>query len=133
PEDQFYGDRDASVKDPFGNHWYIATNKATGYLREGLRTATPYLHPLKAAEVIDFLKRALGAEEISRAQSPEGNVHHAEIRLGNSIIEMGDAHAEFQPMPTMMLLDVDDVDGRYRRAIRAGATSLEEPKDQPYG
>ena len=133
PQDQDYGDRDASVKDPFGNHWYIGTNKATGHVREGLRTATPYFHAHRSADVMDFLKRALGAEEIFRAESPEGTIHHAEIRIGDSVIEMGDAHAEFQPMPSMMLLYVDDADDMYQRAIGAGATSISEPAQQSYG
>ena len=110
PVDQPYGDREASVKDLSGNHWYIATHQATGHMPEGLRTVTPFLHPRGAARMIDFLKEAFGAEEESRTQSPDGVIHHAAIRIGDSMIEMGEAHGQWQPMATTFFLYVDDVD-----------------------
>ncbi len=69
PTDQDYGDREASVKDPFGNHWYIATHRADAEpLPDGMHNVTPYLHPKGTAKVIDFLKQAFDAEEVFRAQ-----------------------------------------------------------------
>jgi PhnB protein len=133
PVDQDYGDREASVKDQSGNHWYIATHTATGHAPEGLRTVTPFLHPRGAARMIDFLKRAFGADEQSRSQSPDGVIHHATVRIGDSMIEMGEAHGPWQPMPTTFFMYVGDVDGLYRRAIAAGAASRGAPADQPYG
>jgi PhnB protein len=133
PVDQAYGDREASVKDVSGNHWYIATHKGPEYVPEGLRTVTPFLHPRGADRMIDFLTRAFGAEEKSRAQSPDGVIHHAEVRIGDSMIEMGEAHGPWQPMPTTFFMYVDDVDGLYRRALSAGAASQSKPADQPYG
>ena len=132
-ENQSYGDRDASLKDPFGNEWYIGTRLEGGYIPQGLHTVTTYLHPKGAPQMIDFLKRAFGAEEIARYASPDGVVHHAQVKIGDSIIEMGEAHAEFQPMPTAFYLYVEDADAWYRRAMQAGATSIYEPADQPYG
>lgn len=139
PVDQPYGDREAGVKDLSGNQWYIATHKekgatsATKFIPEGLRTVTPYLHPRGAAKLIDFLKQAFAAEEAFRANSPDGTVAHAKIKIGDSILEMGEAHGEFQPMPTVFYLYVDDVDALYKRALAARATSLGEPADQHYG
>jgi PhnB protein len=133
PVDQPYGDREASVKDLSGNHWYIATHKGTGHTPEGLRAVTPFLHPRGAVQLIDFLKQAFGAEEESRYQSPDGVVQHATVRIGDSMIEMGEAHGPWQPMPTTFFMYVDDVDGLYRRAVGAGAASQSEPADQPYG
>jgi len=133
PVDQDYGDREASVKDQSGNHWYIATHKATGHMPEGLRTVTPFLHPRGAARMIDFLKQAFGAEEKSRAQSPDGVIHHATVMIGDSMLEMGEAHGQWQPMATTFFMYVEDVDGLYRRALAAGAASRDEPADQPYG
>jgi uncharacterized glyoxalase superfamily protein PhnB len=46
---------------------------------------------------------------------------------------MGEAHGPYQPMPTMFYLYVPNVDASYRRALEAGATSLSQPTDQPYG
>ena len=76
PADQEYGERSASVVDAAGNHWYIATYKDTGYKSEGAPTIQPYLHPLRAEPVVQFLKRAFGAEELGRYTSPDGVVHH---------------------------------------------------------
>ena len=133
PVDQPYGDREAGVKDPSGNHWYIATHKATGHMPEGLRAVTPFLHPRGADRLIDFLERAFGAEEQSRYQTPDGVIHHATVKIGDSMIEMGEAHGPWQPMPTTFFMYVEDVDSSYRRALAAGGVSQGEPADQPYG
>lgn len=139
--DQFYGDREASVKDPVGNFWYIATHKwdgspehpATNFIPQGLRTVTPYLHPKGTGRMVEFLKQAFDAEEVERDESPDGTIMHAKIRIGDSILEMGEAHGEFGPMPTTIHLYVNDTDGFYRRALQAGGTSIVSPADTPYG
>lgn len=139
--DQFYGDREGSVKDPAGNLWYIATHKwdaspeqpAAKFIPKGLRAVTPYLHPKGTGKMIEFLKQAFDAEEVERDESPDGAVMHAKIRIGDSILEMGEAHGEFQPMPTMIHLYVNDADATYQRALQAGATSIVPPSDTPYG
>jgi PhnB protein len=133
PRDQEYGERSASVKDPAGNYWYIATQKGESYVPEGLNDVNVYMHPLRAEPVIHFLKRAFGAREIAKYASPDGVVHHAEIRVGSSVVEMGEAHGKYPPMPTMFYLYVPDCDAVYRRALAAGATSIAEPADQTYG
>jgi PhnB protein len=133
PTDQDYGYREAGVKDSFGNHWYIATPLGGRPFPEGVRTVTPYLHPRGAARLIDFLKQAFGAEEAARHQSPDGTIVHAKVRIGDSLIEMGEAHGPYQPMPMAIYLYVSDVDALYRRALAAGATSVQEPSDQPFG
>jgi PhnB protein len=134
PMDQDYGERSASVKDPFGNYWYIATHGADAEpVPKGFHSITPYLHPKNAPPVIDFLKRAFDAEEIERHQDPAGTVHHAKIRVGDSIIAMGEAHGPYQPMPPALHLYVPDTDAAYKRALQAGAISIDEPVDQGYG
>jgi PhnB protein len=133
PTDMDYGDREGSVRDLAGNHWYIATNKATGLAPPGLRTITPSLHPRGADQVVDFLKRAFAAQELALHRSTTGTILHAKVRIGDSVVEMGEAHGQCQPMPTKFFLYVDDADAWYQRAIEAGATSLASPADQPYG
>jgi len=136
PVDQFYGDREAGIRDPSGNVWWIATHKlgaAETYIPEGLRPVTPFLHPVGASGLIEFMKKAFDAEEISREQSPEGMIHHAVVRIGNSMIEMGEAHGNAQPMPPALYTYVEDLEETYQRALNAGATSLQPPKDQGYG
>jgi PhnB protein len=133
PADQGYGERSGSVKDLAGNNWYIATLKGERYIPEGLHTVTAYLHPLRAEPVIGFLKRAFGAEELEKYASPDGVIHHAKLKIGDSVLEMGEAHGPYRPMPSVFYLYVPDVDAMYSRALNAGATSTSEPADQPYG
>ena len=133
PRDQEYGERSGSVQDPAGNYWYIATHQGESYRPEGLNDVNVYMHPLRAEPVINFLKRAFGARELGKYASPDGVVHHAEIRVGDSVVEMGEAHGKYPPMPTMFYLYVPDCDAVYERAVKAGATSIAEPVDQPYG
>jgi len=133
PTDHEYGERGASVQDQFGNYWYLATSMGESYKPEGLRAVTPYLHPLRAEPLITFLKRAFGAVELEKYASPQGVVHHAKIRIGDSALEMGEAHGKYQGMTSMFYLSVPDVDATYRRALDAGASSISEPADQSYG
>lgn len=133
PVDHEYGERGASLKDPFGNSWYIATAKGGHYIREGFHSLTPYLHPASAAKLIDFMKQAFDAEEVARYADPSGRVDHAEVRIGGAMIEMGEAHGPYQPIETGIYLYVPDVDATYRKAIEAGGISTLAPADQPRG
>jgi len=47
-------------------------------------------------------------------------VQQAKLRIGDSIVEMGEAHAEFVPMPTTFYLYVEDCDALYRSAPHTG-------------
>jgi PhnB protein len=134
PADQSYGERSGSVIDAAGNHWYIATRKGANYKEEGTPTIQACLHPLRGEPVINFLKRAFGAEEVGgRHTTPEGVILHTWVKIGDSQLELGEAHAPYGPLPAMFYLYVPDVDGAYRQAVAAGAKVLHEPADQPYG
>lgn len=130
--EQPYGDREGCVKDPFGNHWYIATNRETGGPPRGMRTITVSLHSRGADNVISFMKDAFAADEVFRAASSEGVIHHAQVRIGDSMIEVGEAHGQYQPMPTAIFLYVPDAATTYARSLQAGATSLWAPTEM-YG
>ena len=134
PMDQPYGDREGGVEDLCGNQWFIATHKATGLAPEGFRSGvTPGLRVQGAPQLLELLKQAFAAEEVSRTQTPDGTLIHGEMRIGDSIIELGEAHGRWQPITAMLHLYVDDADAWYGRAMAAGATSLQSPADQPYG
>jgi PhnB protein len=100
---------------------------------EGYHAVTPYLIVENASAFMDFAKQALGAEERMRMPGPDGKIGHAEMSIGDSVIMLSDANAEFPPMPAMIHLYVDDTDAYYRRSLAAGATSVREPADQFYG
>ena len=133
PRDQEYGERSSTIKDKAGNYWYVATAKGASYKPQGLFNVNPYLHPRRAEPLIAFLKRAFGAEEVAKYASPNGVVHHAVVRVGDSILEMGEAHGKYDTMEAMFYLYVPNMEAVYRQALAAGATSFQEPIDQPYG
>ncbi|HTT20638.1 MAG TPA: VOC family protein [Candidatus Sulfotelmatobacter sp.] len=131
--DQEYGERSSTVRDPHGNFWYIATHRGKSHIPEGLQSVNPYLHPRRAEPVISFLRRAFGAQEVAKYSSPDGVIQHAVVRVGDAVLEMGEAHGKYEPMPAMFYLYVPNMDAVYRQALAAGATSFQEPTDQPYG
>ena len=133
PKDQEYGERSAGVKDRSGNAWYIATAKGEHFVPKGLQTLIVYLFPLRAEPVIAFMKRAFDGTDVQKYASPQGVIHHASVRIGDSMIEMGEAHGNAQPMPPALYTYVADLEETYQRALNAGATSLQPPKDQGYG
>jgi len=129
PINQPYGDREAGVKDRFGNHWYIASP-----VRPGFRTITPFLHPRGVERMMEFLEKAFGGQAIEPPdKAPDGTIVHATMRIGDSLIEMGEAHGEWQPMQAGIHLYVDDCDAVYQRAVAAGASTISPPTDTPYG
>ena len=103
------------------------------FIREGFRTLTPYLTVREAPELLEFVKQAFGAKELFRSTGSAGGMH-AEARIGDSIVMIGGG-GEWRgtPMPTSIWLYVEDSDAVYAAALRAGAKSIYEPVDQPYG
>jgi PhnB protein len=78
------------------------------------------------AKLVLFLKRAFGATGDFTADGP------ALIRIDDSIVMVSGVGPR-DAMPAFLYLYVDDIDATYRRALEAGAVSLEEPEDMPYG
>jgi len=96
---------------------------------QGYHSATPYLTLNDAARAIEFYKRAFGAQEVMRMDGPDGKIGHAELKIGDSIIMLGDE------MPGMgnrspqslggttsgILLYVENADTVFKQAVSAGA------------
>ncbi len=100
---------------------------------EGYHAVTPYLVVPRVSQLIEFLKRAFGAEERGRFARPDGAIMHAEVLIGDSIVMMGEPPNDQEARPSTLHLHAQDVDAVYRQAIAAGATSLREPANQFYG
>jgi uncharacterized glyoxalase superfamily protein PhnB/catechol 2,3-dioxygenase-like lactoylglutathione lyase family enzyme len=134
PTDHFYGERGAGFVDMSGNHWYVATAVGANYVPEGVPNLMACFHPIGAPKMIEFLQQAFAAEPLAVHQAPDGHVLHAKIRIGTSIVEMGEAHGPYQPRPMHFMLYVDDADEWYERAMKAeGAISISRPANQAYG
>jgi uncharacterized glyoxalase superfamily protein PhnB len=100
---------------------------------DGYHTVTPYLVVQGAAKLIAFLEQAFDAKVHSRSERPNGTLMNAEIKIGDSMIMMGEAQGEHKPRPSTIYLYVEDTDTVFARALDAGAKSLMEPADQFYG
>ncbi|HEV2489480.1 MAG TPA: VOC family protein [Candidatus Acidoferrales bacterium] len=114
----------------------LQQQRATGavpFKREGFRAITPYIIVPGAAQFIEFLKSAFGAEEMGRVPAPGGKIMHAEVKLGDSMIEMSDGNEQYGPSPVTIHLTVPDPHVAHRNAVKAGALSLYEPSMQFFG
>jgi PhnB protein len=103
-------------------------------LREGYRSVTPSIFVNGAEQFIDFLKAVFGAEERLRVPGTEGTrIRYVEMKIGNSMIELGDASERYPACPAALHVYVPETDGVYRRTLDAGATSLHAVEGMPYG
>ncbi len=131
--DQPYGDREGGVTDLCGNYWYIATHRPTGHRPANMHDVTPTLHAQNAEALLNFMRSALHAENVEITRLPDGAVQHAQMRIGDSIVEVGPASGKIAPTAAVMILYVTDVDRAYQHALAAGAKPIEPPANQPYG
>jgi PhnB protein len=108
---------------------------------DGYHTATPYLVVKGAAQALEFYKKAFGATEQVRMDGPGGSIMHAEIKIGDSMIMLGDENlpmgakspASCNGSPVSILLYVPDVDALTKQAISAGAKVERPVEDQFWG
>jgi PhnB protein len=100
---------------------------------EGYHSITPYIVCNEAAKAIDWYRAVFDAEVLARNDGPGGMVMHAEIRIGDSIVQLSDPMPDYglaAPDPdavsASLVLYVPDVDAVFKRAVDAGATVREE-------
>lgn len=156
PADQPHGDRNAQFSDPSGHIWFIATRKehlseeerrkraaeggykienaspsGADYIQPGYHAMSAYLYG--KIELLDFLKRAFGAEITHQPQPGPDGKFHAEAVIGDSRFSIGNGYFADPSMAAANWLYVPYVDATYRRALDAGATSVRPPADQTWG
>lgn len=100
---------------------------------DGFHTVTPYLLVKEATQLLEFLKNAFDAETAVYHSASDGKIMHAQAKIGDSIIMLGEACGDHKPVPAMLYLYVKDVDAVYKKAVQAGGKTLREPADQFYG
>ncbi len=103
------------------------------YIAEGCHSITPYLTAPDAARFIEFLKQAFGAVELARITRPDGAVMHAQARIGDSMVMIGQPPPNSPPRSNMLYHYVPDVDATYQQALKCGAVSMVEPANMFYG
>lgn len=108
---------------------------------EGYHAITPYLIIKGATAAIDYYKKVFGATEIMRFATPVGQIGHAELRIGDSVIMLADEHPDrgyvspksLGGSPVSIMLYVKDVDSVFKKAVDTGAKVDQAIKDQFYG
>ena len=100
---------------------------------EGCHSVTPYLLVPDVGRLVEFLKQAFDGIERARILRPNGTVLHAQVRVGDSLLMIGEPQSPWKPQPAMLYLYVPDVDATYQRALAAGAMSVSEPVNMFYG
>jgi PhnB protein len=110
--------------------------KATRPIPEGYHSVTPQLVFDNAAQAIDWYNRALGAEEKSRANGPDGQIMHAELQIGDSRLMLNDAMGGAKSAkalggsPISLWVYVENCDALFNRAVAAGAQVAPGPMGQ---
>jgi len=113
--------------------------KAKSAIPTGFHTVTPQLTLDDAARAIDWYKKGLGAEEISRHAGPDGKIMHAEIKIGDTKIMLNDplmggkGPKSLGGSPASLWLYVEDCDALFNRAVGAGAQTKMPMGDQFWG
>jgi uncharacterized glyoxalase superfamily protein PhnB len=113
----------------------------TNAVPKGYHTVTPSLVVAGAAKAIEFYKKALDAQEISRFPGPDGSLMHAELRIGDSVVMLADEMPEqggrgpksYGGTSVSFFIYRDNVDGAWDTAIKAGAKSIMPLADQFWG
>ncbi len=100
--------------------------------REGSHTVVPYLIVNGAAQLIEFLEKTFDAV-VTENMKADGVIRHAEVKIGDTLIMMGEGCAEYKATANGFYIYVEDVDSSYHRALKNGATSVMKPADQFYG
>ena len=102
------------------------------YQPDGSPTVTPYLAVKGTAALIDFLKIVFDAKELDRLTLPDGRIMNTAVRIGDSMVMMGDP-GDRPPETAMLYVYVPDCDAVHAKALAAGATSIQAPADMFYG
>src|SRR5262249_47467033 len=103
------------------------TAKAATFRPPGWPAVIPRIFTPHVIGLVTFLKEVFGAEGEARAGTP------AEMRLGDSIIMVSDGGGVRGARPAFLYVYVADTNNTYSKAIAAGANTIEEPVDTPYG
>lgn len=103
------------------------------YIPDGYSSVTPWIVGSDTAGLIDYLKRAFGAQELARLGGSDGRIEHAEMRLCGAVVMAFDAPLGWPPTPAFLRLFVEDCDATFARAVRAGGTMVSGCKRLAFG
>ncbi len=97
---------------------------------ETYSSVSPYLVVDGAKRVIDFLQETFGAKALRGCNGPEGAIVHAEVCIDDTVVMISDGGPNWPPYQSHLHVYVPDVDATYRRALKAGGVSVQEPQQR---
>jgi uncharacterized glyoxalase superfamily protein PhnB len=134
PKDMPYGDHEAGVQDPCGNDWFIATYKpGRGYRPDLVQDVNASLSLKEAAGFLAFLEKAFGAVVLQKHESQPGVIGHAKVRIGETVLELSEAHGQWGPRATALHYYTENCDAVFSKALASGAKVLWPLEDKLYG
>jgi|SRR5215469_1317212 len=105
------------------------TAKPVKFRRENFPNIAPYFLVNGAPKFINFLVGAFSGAERVRVPRPDRSIMHAEVAIGNSVIELGDTNEQYPQRTMTTHLYVSDADATYANALAVGATPVHAPTD----
>jgi PhnB protein len=109
------------------------SRKSVRAVPEGFHTVTPYLVVDNAAGLIDFIQKAFDGKQTFIHKADDDRIMHATVTIGDSTIMISDTMEGMPAQTAMLYLYLEDVDNVFRKAVKAKATSIHEPKNEFYG
>ncbi len=134
PTNRDYGDREAGIRDPAGNFWFIATHlEGKSYKPEILQDLNTYFSVKDAGCFLDFLGKALRGEILEKKAAGNGTIQHAKVRIGDTVVEVSEGRAPWGPRKVAHHHYVEDCDAVFANSLAGGCMELQPIADQVYG
>jgi PhnB protein len=103
------------------------------WIPRGFHTITPNIVADDAEQVVAFLKKAFGATETYRLTMSNGKIAHCELKLGDSVLNIGESMDGWSAHGLVAQIYVEDSDDLFKRAVDAGATEIMSMTDMFFG
>lgn len=100
---------------------------AVNYKPADNQNVIPYLVVPDPKKEVEFVKEVFGAQEMHVSRDPEGRIMHAQVKIGDSVVMVGQASEQFRALPAAIYIYVPDVDAACKRALATGAATIMEP------
>ncbi len=101
---------------------------------EGYQAVMPYLILKNASGFIDFTEKVFNAKAMHKQVREDGlTIMHAEVDISGSVIMFAESTEPYPVQTANLFVYVDNAEDTYEIALKNGATSVNEPADQPYG
>jgi PhnB protein len=108
-------------------------NMSAQWIPRGFHTITANIVADDAEQVVAFLKKAFGATETYRLTMSNGKIAHCELKLGDSVLNIGESMDGWSAHGLVAQIYVEDSDDLFKRAVDAGATEIMPMTDMFFG